>query len=209
MTTVPLGELFRARTHTRPSRATNVAHEARQHGDIETNNTTAHRQQGTTETAITSAAESAAKTPISQPQRRWRFHLHTLTSEQRRRWFQTTRPPGRQGQAAAPAGPEAMSGPAISHLDPPTRTWARWHARGQRRPGAGLGVDVRIKGLTRMFRGLRANGARCLAPLCPKRRPLRTQHPAFSVFRQGGLHFGHHTAARRGRAVTERGKWRH
>ena len=36
------GELFRARTHTRPSRATNVAHEAWQHGDIETNNTTAH-----------------------------------------------------------------------------------------------------------------------------------------------------------------------
>ena len=36
MTTVPQGELFRARTHIRPISAKNVAHEARQHSDIET-----------------------------------------------------------------------------------------------------------------------------------------------------------------------------
>ena len=60
--------------------------------------------------------KTALKTPISHPQRRWRF--------------QTTGPPGRQSQAEAPAGPEAMSSPAISHLVPFTRTWARWHARG-------------------------------------------------------------------------------
>ena len=69
--------------------------------------------------------KTALKTLISHPQRRWRFQSHTGTSKQRRRWFQTTGPPGRQGQAAAPAGPEAMSSPAISHLVPLTRTWAQ------------------------------------------------------------------------------------
>ena len=51
----------RSRPHPRPSRATNIAQEARQHGDIETNNTTAHPQQGTIETAITSAPEKHTK----------------------------------------------------------------------------------------------------------------------------------------------------
>ena len=67
MTTVPLGELFRARTHTRPSRATNIAQEARQHGDVETNNTTAHPQQGTYETAITSAPTNCTKNAHFSP----------------------------------------------------------------------------------------------------------------------------------------------
>ena len=53
--------------------------------------------------------KTAPKTPISHPQRRWRFQSHTGTSKQRRRWFQTTGPPGRQGQAAAPAGPFART----------------------------------------------------------------------------------------------------
>ena len=69
--------------------------------------------------------KNARKTPISHPQRRRRFQPHTDTSEQRRQGFQTTEPPGRQGPAAVPAGPEAMSSPAISHLAPLTRTWAR------------------------------------------------------------------------------------
>ena len=79
---------------------------------------------------------TAPKTSISHPQRRWRFQSHIGASEQRRRWFQTTGPPGRQGQAAAPVGPEAMSGPAISHLVLLTRTLTRQRARGQRRPDA-------------------------------------------------------------------------
>ena len=61
--------------------------------------------------------KTAPKTPISHPQRRWRFHSHTGISEQRRwrfhshtgiseqrRWrFQTTGPAGLQGLAATPA----------------------------------------------------------------------------------------------------------
>ena len=62
--------------------------------------------------------KNAPKTPISHPHRRWWFQTHTGTSkqrrqgfqlrlslrEQRRRRFHTTGPPGRQGQAAVPAG---------------------------------------------------------------------------------------------------------
>ena len=48
--------------------------------------------------------KTAPKTPISHPQRRWRFQSHTDTSEQRRQGFQTTGPPGRQGLAAVPVG---------------------------------------------------------------------------------------------------------
>ena len=67
MTTVPQGELFRILARTRPRRATNIAHEVRQHGDIETNNTTAHPQQGTTETCITSAPENCTKNARFSP----------------------------------------------------------------------------------------------------------------------------------------------
>ena len=63
----PLGEFFRARMHTRTSRATNVAHETRQHGDVETTNTTAHSQQGTTETRITSARANCTKNAHFSP----------------------------------------------------------------------------------------------------------------------------------------------
>ena len=67
MTTVPQGELFRARTHMRTSRANNVAHRTRKHGDVETNNTTAHPQQGTYETRITSAPEKHTKNTQLSP----------------------------------------------------------------------------------------------------------------------------------------------
>ena len=55
------GELFRAHAHIRPSRANFFAHEVRQRGDVETYNTTTHPQQGTVETAITSAPENCTK----------------------------------------------------------------------------------------------------------------------------------------------------
>ena len=40
-------------------------------------------------------------------------------------------------------------------VGPLIRTWVRWYAR-QRRPGAYLGVGVRVAGLTRIFSGSRA-----------------------------------------------------
>ena len=86
--------------------------------------------------------KNTPKTPISHPQRRWRF--------------QTTRPPGRQSQAAAPAGPKAMSGPAISHLDPPTRTLTRRHAHGPYNSHVNLMTCAWATPPTCTSRGLRA-----------------------------------------------------
>ena len=73
--------------------------------------------------------KNAPKTPISHPQRRWRFqsrlgrrpqrrrrfHSDTDTGAQRRRRFQTSWPPGRQGQAAVPTGSNAPAS-QISHV---------------------------------------------------------------------------------------------
>ena len=88
----------------------------------------------------------------------------------------------------------------------PTRTFTHLLERGRPRPRAGLGVYVRFEGLTRMFKGLRANDTPRQTPLCPKRRPPRPQPPVFSTFLRGGLHFGHHTASHRGLTVTKRGE---
>ena len=62
-----LGELFRTFAMTRRRRANFFAHEARQHGDIETNNTTAHPRQGTLETGITTAPENCTKNTHFSP----------------------------------------------------------------------------------------------------------------------------------------------
>ncbi|MBS6325917.1 MAG: hypothetical protein KH413_08850 [Actinomyces sp.] len=55
------GELFRAHTHHQATQGELFAHKAQQHGGIETNNTTAHPQQGSFETGITSAPENCTK----------------------------------------------------------------------------------------------------------------------------------------------------
>ena len=126
MTTVPQGELFRARTHT-PGRAGRITSRTglRNMATLKPTTPLHTHNKGPMKPASPLHPKNTPKTPISHPQRRWRFQLPHLTGPQRRRWFQTTRPPDRQGQAAAPAGLEAMSDPAISHLAPPTRTWAR------------------------------------------------------------------------------------
>ena len=48
-------------------RAKNIAHRTQKHGDVETNNTTAHPQQGTYETGITSAPEKHTKNTQFSP----------------------------------------------------------------------------------------------------------------------------------------------
>ena len=124
------GELFRAHTHHQATQGELFAHKAQQHGDIETTNTTAHPQQGSLETGITSAPENAPKTPIShpqrrrrfqsrlgrRPQRRHRFQSQTDTSEQRRHRFQESGPPGLQDPYAIPvAGGGAWPGFEPTH----------------------------------------------------------------------------------------------
>ena len=57
----------RSHPHTRPSRAKNIAHRTQKHGDVETTITSAHPQQGTAETAITSAPEKHTKNASFSP----------------------------------------------------------------------------------------------------------------------------------------------
>ena len=92
------------------------------------------------------------------------------------------------------------------HVGPMICTWALSSARGQRRPRAGYGVYVRIKGLTRIFSGSRATNTPGQAPLCPKRGPSQPQHPVFSVFHRGGLRFGRLATPSRDLTATKRGK---
>ena len=84
------------------------------------------------------------------------------------------------------------------------RTWARWHARG-RRPGAYLGVGVRVMGLTRIVSGSRASDAPGQAPLCSQRRPPCPRHAIVSVCYRSGLYCGRHAALRRDLTAPRRG----
>ena len=118
-------------------RANFFVHEARQHGDIETNNTTAHPKQGTAETGITSAPEKCTKNTHFAPAKAmvvstpYRFQqakamavsVEARSAPQRRWWFQTG-PPGRQGQTAVPMG----GGRAWPGFETTRRT-ARQHTR--------------------------------------------------------------------------------
>ena len=88
------GELFRARTHIRASRVTNIARRTQKHGDGETTITTARPQQGNAETAITSAPEKRAKNAyfspakamaVSIPRRNKRAKA-TMVSDNRATW---------------------------------------------------------------------------------------------------------------------------
>ena len=88
--------------------------------------------------------------------------------------------------------------PTYADVHPPGGVWAAAPTCRSR--------GLRFEGLTRMFKGLRANDTPRQTPLCPKRRPPRPQPPVFSVFRRGGLHFGLHTTSNRDLTATKRGE---
>ena len=69
--------------------------------------------------------KTAPKTPISHPQRRWRFQLRLGRRPQRRQGFQTSGPPGSRVPAASPAG---INVPAA----PKTRMQFDWESFQQR-----------------------------------------------------------------------------
>ena len=126
------GELFRAHAHIRPRRANffvlthTSGHAARTFSRTRRDNVATLKpttplltpNKGALKPASPLHPKNAPKTPISHPQRRWRFQLRLDLRPQRRwrfqlrldlrpqrRWrFQTARPPGRQGLAVAPAG---------------------------------------------------------------------------------------------------------
>ena len=96
-------------------------------------------------------------------------------------------------------------GTNTSHVDPILGAWTRSHARGQRRPGAYLGVEVRVAGLTLMFSGWRASGTPGQVSLGPSRRPPCPRHPIVSVCYRSGLYCGRHTTPRRDLTAPRRG----
>ena len=95
-------------------------------------------------------------------------------------------------------------GPDTSRVDPVVCAWVRWYACG-RRPGAYLGVDVRVTGLTRMFSGSRVSGTPGQAPLGPQRRAPCPRHAIVSVCYRSGLYCGRHAALRRDLTAPRRG----
>ena len=96
-------------------RATNIAHSTQKQGDIETNNTTAPPNKGPLKPRTPLHPKTAPESPISHPQRRWRFQLRLSLREQRRQGFHTTGPPGLQGLTAIPAGDDDTTASQISH----------------------------------------------------------------------------------------------
>ena len=108
-----------------------------------------------------------------------------------------------RGTNGTHAGPMARTrarwharGTNTSHVDPILGAWTRWYARG-RRPGAYLGVGVRVAGLTRIVSGSCASGTPGQVSLGPSRRPPCPGHAIVSVCYRSGLYCGRHAALRR------------
>ena len=74
-----LGELFRAHARIKASQG-EFAHRTQRPGDAETNNTTAHPQHGTTETAITSAPKNRTKNAHFSPAKAMAVSNHRASS---------------------------------------------------------------------------------------------------------------------------------
>ena len=68
---------------------------------------------------------------------------------------------------------------------------------------------MRIKGLTRMFRGSRASSAPRLTPNPPKCRPIQPKLSYLGSFHRDGLHLGRNANRKRDLTTTNRGELRH
>ena len=83
--------------------------------DLETNNTTARPQQGTAETAITFAPENCTKNAHFSPAKAMAVSIPRRHQRAKATRVSDNRPPGRQGQAAVPAGDDDTTASQISH----------------------------------------------------------------------------------------------
>jgi len=78
--------------------------DATQHGDVETNNTTARPQQGNAETDNTSAPENCTKNTHFAPAKATAVSIEARPAPAKAMTVSGNRTPGRQGQAAVPVG---------------------------------------------------------------------------------------------------------
>ena len=143
------GELFRAHTHIRPRRANFFAHEARQHGDIETDNTTARLQQGSLETGITSAPENCTKNAHFSPAK-----AMTVSIPRERERAKVTA----VSDKARPAPAKAM---AVSDNRPSWPTGSGCGTRGRRQGLAGLRAEAQAHISTPGPTGVEGTGGIC------------------------------------------------
>ena len=115
----------------------------------------------------------------------------------------TTAPPAPDYPQAAPLihtrARRPARGPLIPHVNPMTCAWATPPTCISRGLRAHQGVNAHVQRLTRGQHTPRETH------LCPKRRPPRSQPPVFSIFRLGGLQFGHHTTSNHDLTATKRG----
>ena len=153
----------------RPSRANFFAHTARQRGGIETNNTTAHPQQGTAETGITTAAEKRTKNTrfspakamaVSNPRKHARAKATWVSDNRAARstgpgrsaaggggaWlgFETTHQATHQQRKHRRCGGRrrdrrARAGFEIDHSEPQARVWRSRGRPGSPAPGTPVG----------------------------------------------------------------------
>ena len=119
-----LGKLFRARAHSWPSRAKKVAYSALRRGALKPTTPMLAPKQQPLKPTTPLHPETAPKTLVSRPQRRWRFQSYACTHKQRRWWFQTSALPVAQSHRQA-----RRPGPGCS-------------TRGRRRGLAGLRDDA-------------------------------------------------------------------
>ncbi|QCT36165.1 hypothetical protein FBF35_09135 [Schaalia odontolytica] len=85
-----LGELFRVRAHSWPSRAKKIAYSALRRGALKPTTPMLAPEQQPLKPTTPLHPETAPKTLVSRPQRWWRFQSHACTHKQRRWRFQTS-----------------------------------------------------------------------------------------------------------------------
>ena len=83
------GELFRAHPHIRPRRANFFAHRAQHSATVKPPSPLLAPEQQPLKPTTPLRPKNAPKTPVSHPQRRWRFQSHTGTITERRQGFQS------------------------------------------------------------------------------------------------------------------------
>ena len=150
------GELFYARTHIRPSRATNTAHRTQKHSDIETNNTTARPQQGTTETAITFVPTNCTKNAHFSPAK-----AIAVSNPHRHKQAKATR-------VSVEAQPARAKATAVSNHRAAWPTGPGCSTRGRRRGLAGLRADTpsEARGADGSRAGRRPRAHQAARPAC-------------------------------------------
>ena len=179
-----LGELFRARAHSWPSRAKKVAYSALRRRALKPTTPMLAPEQQPLKPSTPLHPETAPKTLVSRPQRRWRFQSHACTHKQRRWRFQTsvlpvvqshrraTRPGPGCGARGRRWGATDINMPGAAGVEGAGGTGG--HGRASRRgPGRGAGGRRQGQGGPR-DRPLRAAGSRVAISRAGRRPPAHT-----------------------------------